>query len=63
MLHGGWHISVQFMIKNRYDAILSAFIMVGVILLWYCWNSFLFMMVVLLSSVICFSVVMFRSSI
>jgi hypothetical protein len=36
--------------------------MVGIILLWYCWNSFSFMMVVLFGSVICSSVVMLSSS-
>jgi hypothetical protein len=49
-------------IQNRCEAILSVFLMVEVILLWYCWNSFLFMMVVLLGSVICSNVVMFSSS-
>jgi hypothetical protein len=33
ILHGGWHVIVQFVVQNRYDAILSAFVMVGVILL------------------------------
>ena len=33
MLHGGWHVTVQFVVQNRCDAILSAFLMVGVILL------------------------------
>jgi hypothetical protein len=58
----GWHVTVQFVIQNRCEAILSVFLMVEVILLWYCWNSFLFMMVVLLGSVICSNVVMFSSS-
>jgi hypothetical protein len=49
-------------VQNRYDEILSAFLMVGVILLWYCLNSFSFMMVFLFSNVICFSVVMLSSS-
>jgi hypothetical protein len=62
MLHGSWHIFVQFVIQNRCEAILSAFLIVGVILLWYYWNSFLFMQVVLFGSVICSSVVMLSSS-
>jgi hypothetical protein len=62
MLHGGWHISVQFVVQNRCNAILSAFLMVGVILLWYFYNSFSFMMVVLFGNVICSNVVMFSSS-
>jgi hypothetical protein len=49
-------------IQNRCHAILSAFLMVGVDFLWYCWNSFLFIMVVLFGSVSCSSVVMFSSS-
>jgi hypothetical protein len=49
-------------VQNKWDAILSAFLMVRVIFLWYCWNSFSFMMVVLLGSVICSSVVMLSSS-
>jgi hypothetical protein len=62
MLHGGWHISVQFVLQKRCDASLSAFLMVGVIFVWYCLNSFSFMMFVLLGSVICSKVVMFSSS-
>jgi hypothetical protein len=62
MLHGGWHVSTQLVVQNRCDAIFSAFLMVGVGFLWYCWNSFSFMMVVLLGSVICSSVVMFSSN-
>jgi hypothetical protein len=62
MLHGGRHVSKQLVVQNRYDAILSTFLMVGVIFWWYCWNSFSFIMVVLLGSVICSSVVMFNSS-
>jgi hypothetical protein len=62
MLHGGWHIYVQFVLQKRCDPILSAFLMVGVILVWYCLNSLSFMMLVLLGSVICYSVVMFSSS-
>jgi hypothetical protein len=33
MLHGGWHVTAQFVVQNRCVAILSAFLMVGVILL------------------------------
>ena len=44
------------------DAILSAFLMVGVILLWYFFNYFSFIKVVLLGSVNCSNVVMFSSS-
>jgi hypothetical protein len=62
MLHGIWQCSVQFEVQNRCNAILSVFLMVGIILLWYCWNSFSFMMVVLFGSVICSSVVMLSSS-
>jgi hypothetical protein len=62
MLHGGRHVSKQLLVQNKYDAILSPFLMVGVIFLWYFWNSFSFMMVVLLGSVICSSVVMFSRS-
>jgi hypothetical protein len=62
MLHGGLHVSRQLVMQNRCDAIFSAFLMVDVVFLWYCWNSFSFMMVVLLGSVICSSVVMFSSS-
>jgi hypothetical protein len=54
--------SMQFVIQNRCDAILSVLLIVGVNFLWYCWNSFSFMMVILLSSVICSRVVMFSSS-
>jgi hypothetical protein len=53
---------MQFVIQNRCDAILSVLLIVGVNFLWYCWNSFSFMMVILLSSVICSRVVMFSSS-
>jgi hypothetical protein len=49
-------------VQNKCDAILSFFLMVGVILLWYCWNSFSFMMVFLFGSVISSSVVMLSSS-
>jgi hypothetical protein len=62
MLQGGLHVLRQLVMQNRCDAIFSAFLMVGVVFLWYCWNSFSFMMVVLLGSVICSSVVMFNSS-
>jgi hypothetical protein len=59
MLHGGWHVAAQFVVQNRCDAILSAFLMVGEILLRYCRNSFSFMMVVMSGRVICYNVVMF----
>jgi hypothetical protein len=62
MLYGGRHVSTQFVVQNRCDAILSAFLMVGVILLWYCLNSLLFMRVVLFGSVNCSSEVMFSSN-
>jgi hypothetical protein len=62
MLHGGRHVSRQLVVQNRCEAILRAFLMVGVIFVWYILNSFSFMMVVLLGSVICSSVVMFRSN-
>jgi divalent metal cation (Fe/Co/Zn/Cd) transporter len=55
-------ISVQFVLQNRSDAILSIFLMVGVIFVWYCWKFFSIMMVVLLGSMICSSMVMFDSS-
>jgi hypothetical protein len=61
MLYGGRHIFVQFVLQKRCDAILSAFLMVGVILVWYHLNSLSFMMLVLLGSIICSSVVMFSS--
>jgi hypothetical protein len=62
MLHGGWHVIAQFVVQNRCDAILSVFLMVGVILLWYFLNSFSFMMVVLSGKVICSNVVMFSNN-
>jgi hypothetical protein len=61
ILHGGWHVIIQFVVQNICDVILSTFLIVGVILLWYCLNSFSFMIVVLLGNVICSSVVMFSS--
>ena len=62
MLHIGWHVIVQFVMQNIHSAILSVFLRVGVILLWYCLNSFSFI-IVLLGSVICSNVVMFNNSI
>jgi hypothetical protein len=62
MLHGGLHVSRQLLVQNICDAILSAFLMVSVGFTWYCWNSFSFMIVVLLDSVICSSVVIFSSN-
>jgi hypothetical protein len=52
------HVEVQ----NRCDAILRVFFIVGVGFLWYCWNSFSFIIVVLFGRVICSSVVMLNRS-
>jgi hypothetical protein len=62
MLQGGLHVFAQFVVQNRCDAILRACLMVGVGLLWYYWNSFSFIKVVLFGKVICSRVVMFTSS-
>jgi hypothetical protein len=44
------------------DAILRAFFIVGEGFLWYCWNSFSFIIIVLLGRVIYSNVVMFSSN-
>jgi hypothetical protein len=61
MLQGGLHVFVQFVVQNRCDVILRAFLMVGVGFLWYCWNSFSFIKVVLFGRKIYSRVVMFSS--
>jgi hypothetical protein len=62
MLQCGLHVYVQVKVQNKYDVFLRAFLIVGVGFLWYCWNSFLFIMVVLFAKVICLSMVMLSSS-
>jgi hypothetical protein len=58
VLQGVLHASVHVEVQNGCDAILRAFLIVGVGFLWYCWNSFSFIIVVLFGRVICSSVVM-----
>jgi hypothetical protein len=62
MLQGVLHVSVHMEVQNRCDAILRAFLIVGVGFLWYCWNSFSFIIVDQFGRVICSSVVMLNSS-
>jgi hypothetical protein len=62
ILQGVLHVSMHMEVQNRCDAILRAFLIVGVGFLWYCWNSFSFIIVDLFGRVICSSVVMLNRS-
>ena len=54
--------SVHMEKQNKCDAILRAFLIVGVGFLWYCWNSFSFIIVDLFGRVICSNIIMFNNS-